>query len=90
MDNIDIFEYSDGHQSKQFILFIRNDYLVFAVHLKDGDIKFYDANMREDLLGFNSEMLVFETIFLSNNDPLNISKLNTTNINKSEDYSNSK
>ena len=45
------------------------------------------CNMREDLLGIDSETLVFETIILGNNDPLNVSKLNTTSKNKSEDYS---
>ena len=88
MDNIDIFEYSDCQQSKQLILFIRGSYLAVAVHFKDGDIKFYDVIMREDLLSIDSEILVFETILLNNNDPLNISKLNKTANCKSEDYSN--
>ena len=45
-------------------------------------------NMRNDLLSFDSEVLVFETMILGNNDPLNISKLNTINNGKSEDYIN--
>ena len=88
MDNVDIFEYSDGQQPNQFILLIRGDYLALSVHLKDGNVIFYDTNLREDLLGIDSENLVFETIILGNNDPLNISKLNTTSKSKFEDYSN--
>ena len=90
MDNIDIFEYSDGQQSKQLILFIRGSYLAVAVHFKEGDVIFYDVIMREDLLSIDSEILMFETIILNNNDPLNISKLNTTGNCKSEDYNYSK
>ena len=86
MDNADIFEYSDGKQSKQFLLFIRGDNLLVAIHFKDGKVKFYDAILREDLLGIDSKILKFETIILDNNDPLNISKLNTTGNCKSEDY----
>ena len=88
MDNFDIFEYSVGQQTKQFILFIRGNYLALAVHFNDGKVKFYDPIMREDLLGIDSDTLIFEKIILNNNDPLNISKLNTTRIGKSEDYSN--
>ena len=88
MDNFDIFEYSDGYQSKQFILCIRSYNLAFAICFKDGIVKFYDFNMRNDLLGFDSEILVFKTMIVGNNDPLNISKLNTTSIGKSEDYEN--
>ena len=88
MDNVDIFEFSDGQKPNQFILFIRGDNLALSVHLKDENVKFYNTNMREDLLGIDSETLVFETIILGNNDPLNVSKLNTTSKNKSEDYSN--
>ena len=90
MDNFDIFEYSVGQQTKQFILFIRGNYLALAVHFNDGKVKFYDPIMREDLLCIDSDTLIFEKIILNNNDPLNISKLNTTRIGKSEDYSYSK
>ena len=69
---------------------IRGYNLALAVHFKDGNVKFYDPYMREDLLGIDSEILVFNTIILGNNDPLNISKLDTTGLSKYEDYSNSK
>ena len=90
MDNVDIFEYSDYKKPKQLILCIRGDYWALSVHFIDGYVKFYDPYIREDLIGIDSEILEFENIILGNNDPLNISKLNTTSLNKSEDYSNSK
>ena len=90
MNNIDIFEYFNDWQTKQLILLIRGYNLVFAVHFKDGNVKFYDPYMREDLLCIDSEILVFNTIILGNNDPLNISKLDITGLSKYEDYSKSK
>ena len=45
MDNVDIFEFSDGQKPNQFILFIRGDNLALSVHLKDENVKFYNTTV---------------------------------------------